>query len=448
MHLPHCFLADLPPEATLTPDLIQESCRALRRHREQHLLPRSTARIVDLLVELARDWMREDYPFRRLALAEGPARTGFPQATLAAGLDAFFAQLTPAAFEALLTQELGGAGRLDAFEGTPGSAGLARGPELLVHIAAGNLPVPALHSLILGLLARSAQFVKCPQDGAFIPRLFAHSLRETDPQLGGCLELACWPGGTSALEDALFAEADCVTATGRDETLDHIRRRLPLRTRFVGHGHRVSFGYVARDALPPGGAAACAARAADDVAAWNQQGCLSPHVFYVETGAGTAPDQFAALLGAELERREASSPRGAITIEESAVISLKRDFYRVRMAAACETRVWHSEDSTAWTVVFEGDPLFQASCLNRFIYVKPVANLEEALRAADAVRGQVSTVGLAAGPARLAELAATLARWGATRVCPLGRMQRPPLTWRQDGRPTLGDLIQWTHWEH
>jgi hypothetical protein len=79
--------------------------------------------------------------------------------------------------------------------------------------------------------------------------------------------------------------------------------------------------------------------------------------------------------------------------------------------------------------------------------VKPVANLEEALRAADSVRGQVSTVGLAAGPARLADLATTLARWGVTRVCPLGRMQRPPLTWRQDGRPTLGDLIQWTHWE-
>jgi hypothetical protein len=26
----------------------------------------------------------------------------------------------------------------------------------------------------------------------------------------------------------------------------------------------------------------------------------------------------------------------------------------------------------------------------------------------------------------------------------LGRMQRPPLTWRQDGRPTLGDLVTWT----
>lgn len=447
MILPSCFLADLPPEATLTPALIEESCRALRRQREEHLAQRTTDQLVALLVELGRNWLREDYPFRRLALEEDPARSGFPRATLAAGLDAFFAQLTPAGFAALLEQDLGGTERLDAFAGPAGSLGLARGPALLVHVTAGNLPAPALHSLVLGLLARSAQFVKCPRDGAFLPRLFAHSLREADPQLGGCLELAAWPGGTTDLEQVLFAEADCVTATGREETLDSIRRRLPARTRFLGHGHRVSFGYVARDALRAGEAAACAARAAEDVVAWNQQGCLSPHVFYVESGATTTPEQFAALLAAELQHRETSRPRGEITLQESSVISLKRDFYRVRMTAACETRLWQSEESTAWTVVFEGHPLFQTSCLNRFVYVKPVANVEEALRAADAVRGQVSTVGVAAGPGPTATLAATLARWGVTRVCPLGRMQRPPLTWRQDGRPTLGDLIQWTHWD-
>jgi hypothetical protein len=34
-----------------------------------------------------------------------------------------------------------------------------------------------------------------------------------------------------------------------------------------------------------------------------------------------------------------------------------------------------------------------------------------------------------------------------TRVCPLGRMQEPPLTWRHDGRPALADLITWTDLE-
>ena len=47
--------------------------------------------------------------------------------------------------------------------------------------------------------------------------------------------------------------------------------------------------------------------------------------------------------------------------------------------------LWQSRNSTAWTVVYEADPRFQVSCLNRFIYVKGVKDLTEALHCADAV---------------------------------------------------------------
>src|ERR1051325_6463873 len=129
------------------------------------------------------------------------------------------------------------------------------------------------------------------------------------------------------------------------------------------------------------------------------------------------------------------------------VITGKRDFYRIRAAASLDTRLWQSEGSTAWTVVYEGDPRFQLSCLNRFVYVKGVSDLTQTLQNADSVWGKVSTVGLAAPEGRARPLATQLARWGVTRVCPLGRMQHPPLTWRHDGRPALGDLVRWTNWE-
>jgi hypothetical protein len=100
-------------------------------------------------------------------------------------------------------------------------------------------------SIVFGLLTRSAQFVKCASGSSFLPRLFAHSIYDADPKLGACLEIAEWRGGNADLESALFAEADCVTATGSDETLAAIRARLPIKTRFLGYGHRVSFGFVA-----------------------------------------------------------------------------------------------------------------------------------------------------------------------------------------------------------
>jgi len=98
-------------------------------------------------------------------------------------------------------------------------------------------------------------------------------------------------------------------------------------------------------------------------------------------------------------------------------------------------------------VVYESDPRFQASCLNRFVYVKAARDVTEALQGADPVRGTVSTIGLAAPEDEAPELALTMARWGATRVCPLGQMQSPSLLWRHDGRPSLADLVTWTDFE-
>jgi hypothetical protein len=450
MKLPNRFLADLPPEATLSGTMVREACLALKRNREQHLATRSTAHLVHVIAETAQQWLQPESPFRRMALDGGPELCRFSQATIERGLDAFFSQLTEDNLQSLLEQDLGHVDRLDTFCATRAEGrvrSIASGPELLVHIASGNIPNPTLLGIALGLLVRSAQFVKCGRDASFLPRLFAHSLHEVDPQLAACIEIASWRGGDSALEEPLFAEADCVTITGSDEAIAAVRPRVPERVRLVTYGHRVSFAAIAQGCLSSFNATKLAASAVDDIVAWNQLGCLSPHVIYVQAGGIVSPDGFAEMLARELETRERTEPRGQLQVEESAAIASRRDVYRVRAAAVAGTRLWCSEGSTAWTVVHEADPRFQLSCLNRFIYVKPVRDLTEILQAADSVRGQVSTVGLAAPGGVAEQWAREFARWGVTRICPLGQMQNPPLTWRHDGHPALGDLITWTGWE-
>ncbi len=452
MHLPNYFLADLPPEATLTPQMIGEACATLKHNREQYLMSRSTASLVNLISEVADSWLNEASPFRKLALEQGPKATGFSRGTLAAGLDGFFRQLTVENLNALITQDLGHLKRLDEVTATSAEerlnrAGFAFGPAFLVHIAAGNIPNPTLMSMVLGLLVRSAQFVKCASGTAFLPRLFAHSIYDTDRKLAACLEVAEWRGGTEALEQTVFGEADCVTATGSDETLAVIRAKLPNKTRLLSYGHRVSFGFVASRALVGSGARKVVQRAASDVVAWDQLGCLSPHVIFVEHGGGVSAEQFAEMLAEELVAREVTEPRGILPTETAATIASRRAFYEVRAAHSPDTRMWRSENSTAWTVIYEADPKFQTSCLHRFIYVKGTPDLENVLRGADDLRGRISTVGLAATEDKAEELAKKLARWGVTRVCPLGQMQNPPLTWRHDGRPALGDLVTWVDWE-
>jgi hypothetical protein len=64
-------------------------------------------------------------------------------------------------------------------------------------------------------------------------------------------------------------------------------------------------------------------------------------------------------------------------------------------------------------VVFEHDVRFQFSCLNRFIYVKPVPDVSAVLQGVDEIHGKVSTVGMAARRSKRRELALVF--------CALGR---------------------------
>ena len=236
MNLPNYFIADLPAHAELTPGMLTEACQALRRNRRQYLAERPTQAIVDTLCEVAHNWLQPDDPFRRLALAQGPEATGFSAATLARGLDSFFNHLNYSEIHGLILQDLGHVERLDRFVVTEaelrsGRTSIASGPEILLHFGAGNIPSSPLMSLVLGFLARSAQFMKCARGNDLLPRLFAHSIYAIDPKLASCVELATWPGGTEALESALLEQTDSVTATGSDATLDQLRARLPRRVR-------------------------------------------------------------------------------------------------------------------------------------------------------------------------------------------------------------------------
>src|ERR1039458_9967683 len=70
MNLPNYFLADLPPEATLSPAMVTEACQTLKRNRARYLAQRSTDSLVRVLCDVAEAWLKPDYSFRRLALEQ------------------------------------------------------------------------------------------------------------------------------------------------------------------------------------------------------------------------------------------------------------------------------------------------------------------------------------------------------------------------------------------
>jgi hypothetical protein len=182
---------------------------------------------------------------------------------------------------------------------------------------------------------------------------------------------------------------------------------------------------------------------ATDVSFLDQQGCLSPHVIFVES-AGPAAREFAEAVAREMESFNRRVPRGVISPAESVAIHRIRATYEFRAMENDEVRMFASAPGTDWTVILDPESTFQASCLNRTIRICPVRDLGEIEALVTPIKPYLQTVGYALDRERALSLAEQLGRLGVVRFCPLGSMTYPPVHWHHDGRFNLVDLLQWT----
>jgi hypothetical protein len=322
----------------------------------------------------------------------------------------------------------------------------AHGPELAFHIFAGNVPGVAVTSLVRSLLVKAATLGKTASGDPLLPALFARTLAQVSPALGECVAVTYWPGGDLVLEERALRAAEVAVVYGGAEVVREIRRRLPAGTRLVEHGPRLSLAVVAREELIAEAARRTAAEVAGAAAVFDQQGCVSPHVVYVEEGGATTPRAFARLVAEELERVEAELPRGRLSAAEAATIQQLRGAAEFRAIAGGEVEVLASA-GTEYTVIYDEEPGFTASCLNRVLRVTPLADLSELSSRIAPYGAFLQTVGVAASAERRAEVAEWLGRAGASRITTLGAMPWPPPAWHHDGQEPLRELLRWVDLE-
>jgi hypothetical protein len=274
--------------------------------------------------------------------------------------------------------------------------------------------------------------------------LFARSLWDICPDLGACVAVGWWKGGETALEAAAFAHAEAVIAYGSEAAIQDIQRRVPPATRFLAYGHKLSFGIIGREMLRPDQAARTAQQAAYSVSVFDQQGCVSPQLLYVERGGEVSPRAFAELLAEAMMTVQAELPRGPLPLADSTAIRHLRGSYEFRALADDRVQLLCSEPGTAWTVIYEEEAPFTASCLNRTVRVHPVADIADIPARLAPLRAYLQTAGVALQASRQQPLAEALGRLGVTRLCALDRMPWPTLSWHHDGRSNLLDLVRWT----
>ncbi|MGH7966130.1 MAG: acyl-CoA reductase [Candidatus Binatia bacterium] len=429
--------------STPSPGELQQTIDQLLATRACHLVHRSTPSLLSSIDRIVQLWLDSSSDERREAEAALPTVTGLSPEMVRHTLPLIFQEYRAERLATLLRDELGNPDALDAFMPIEGGRRKAYGPPLITQVLAGNLPGAGLDGVIFALLVKSATLVKASSSEPLLPALFARSIARVDPDLGDCLAVVSWAGGNAALEDVAFARAEVVLASGSDESLAAIRSRV--RGRFLGYGHKVSFSVIGKEVLTD--ANDLAQRAAYDVVLFDQRGCLSPQVIYVEEGGAMTPQEFAALLARALEQWQNVLPRGQVTLVESAAIRRVRDEAEWQALAGKQVMLHTSAVGNTWNVIYEADPTFVLSPLYRTIRVKPLATLAQLTTLLTPWRAHLEAAAVGVAQARLAELAGLLGQAGVSRICPLGTMQTPPLSWWHGGRPRIADLVRWTSFE-
>ncbi len=429
----------------LTAAQMQALAQRVRGAADRHLRTMPVAEIIDVIDRAIARLLDRNDPFRREAEAWLPVVSGYDADMLRLGLTGYFKTFRAPQLRRFVAEDFANPAVLDGFQPAPkGGAVRAFGPDLLVHVWAGNVPALSLWSLVCGLLVKAPGIGKLASAEPLFAGWFARLLAEVHPPLADCLAVVWWRGAGGEEVDALYAQADTVLAYGGNDTLAALRQRLPMTARFLPHGHKLGFGLVGAAALDALKAPAVARLAAWDVMRYDQQGCYSPHVFYVERGAPVPPRAFADYLAAELANLQQRFARRPLDLAEGAAVA--------KWQQAVE---WGSDDQVLigpvdapWSVAY-GDSLqaLAPTALYRTITVVGVDRLDEVVPVVAKQRAFLQTAGIAASPEELYRLAGLLGAAGVTRISAIGAMSMPEAGWHHDGRFNLMDLVRMTEIE-
>jgi len=410
------------------------------------LLSRRAADVVRVLGKVGSRFLDPNDRLRLAALELLPPTSGLSPQMAEAVLDGMASDWSTDRLEGTLRAELGGPEALDGFIERAGGRVRAMPPRLCTQILSGSVPGVGVTALLRSLMIKAPTLLKPGRGDVVLPTLFARALREEDPELADATAVLYWPGGSEEAEEVALGAADVVTVYGDDRTTLSLRARVPVTALFVPYHHRVSFAVVGRGALEAAGVRRAACDAAGAVAFFDQRGCVSPQVIYVEEGAEIDPRAFAAELADALGRLEETLPAGTLDTLEASTVHQVRGTAELREASGEGLRVHHG-GRAFWTVIYDPAPGFEVSCVGRVVRVKPVNDVLELVARIAPFREHLQTVGVTGCDDRLDALAEALAGAGITRVAPLSEVPFPPPWWHHDGRGPLRVLLRWVDLE-
>ena len=326
----------------------------------------------------------------------------------------------------------------DAMRGLAQSAqkGTDRAPDpiaMLSVVLAGNVFTASVRGILVPLLFGIPVLVKASSSETLFPAMLCDALRSADSRLGAAMSVVVFPGGDVEREAALIDSAEAVSVYGGDATVEAMAARLG-NTPLIAHGHGVSVAYCGNHAIEEAHIGHTISSLSLDICAYDQRGCLSPQLVYVEESSELSVMDFAERLAKEgLTPLSRTLPRGPLPVSVGAAQAQWRGVAEVEGSLV--------RGDTYAVSVRESQPIRWSPGF-RNVTVTPVRALDEALQAMRPIGSNLKCVG--ADSASIPELEARLADSPtlSAYACTIGTMQTPSLDAPADGYPIWHGLFK------
>ncbi len=316
--------------------------------------------------------------------------------------------------------------------------------------AAGNVPGNGLLAALLLHIANHtaldahdplppAVLVRVSRQAPLLDPWVLTAVERVDPELVQGLALLVWDYTDQELQQTLLGKADLALAAASDQTiaaLDEQIRATGRPVRFLRHGHKVSFSAIGRAALREDPTLP-ARLAALDSTLWDQYGCLSARVHFVEHGSRHGVADYAACLRDAMRDLARRFPRGPAP---KRFLHQAYDTYKQAEAwGDVELLTTYDDDCLVVVDRRTWQPAqWRATvnrCTGRVVVVRPVDDLRgvpsqylQQLPAAN-----LQSMSIALETARALQLAEAAGRCGVTALRSLGRAAFPQLAYSWDG---------------
>ncbi|MDH6246517.1 acyl-CoA reductase [Mycobacterium sp. OTB74] len=404
--------------------------------------------ILDVLAELGQELSFERNAYIQEAFEACLVSNPMPESILRTGYVALPAMFTRDSMRELADTQVG----IDYLEGWVPRQ-LLDGRQIRVrafgartlHIPAGNGGLVAGITVLRNALTRSDAVIKAPSNDPLTAMAIARTLADIAPDHPVTKHLAVgyWKGGDTEIEEQLYKpeHVEKIVAWGGLASVKHVTRYIQPGLELIALDPKRSATIIGPEAFTDEQTLReVAKRAACDIGAGNQEGCVNARIIYVLSGTDDAGLANANRLGELIYQSLVSLPDYISTKPKVVNRTLLENIEGSRLTEDWY-QVFGGEDAEGAIIVSQLDEAVHYSTLlsGRVANIVPVDSIE---KVTDAVNAYTQTIGIYPESLKT-QLRDRLPLFGAQRLTSLGYAASVNFTIPQDAMEPVRRMCKW-----